>query len=329
MSLQIIKAGILDTIQDGGRYGYQHLGINPGGGMDRYAQRLGNALLGKDLNAPVIEMHFPASQILFEERMIICLTGADLSARINGQRIPLSQPVAINTNTVLSFEKIISGARCYLSFLDEPDLIMWLGSHSTNLKAQAGGINGRALKKGDRINFKKVFDPESLLAGKDFLILPWRVNEDIKNATMVRLIKGQEWNWLTEDSKTHFKNEAYTISNSSDRMGYRLKGNALATNTTEQLISSPVTFGTVQLLPDGQLIILMADHQTTGGYPRIGNVISIDLPVLAQKNPGDKIMFVEATQLFAEQELAAQQKHLLHLQAASKMKIEKFLNVTR
>src|SRR3978361_1664650 len=108
MSLQIIKAGILDAIQDQGRYGYQHLGINPGGAMDTYSAQLANALLGKDLNAPVIEMHFPASQILFVKETIICISGADFSPEINTKRIPINQPLAINKNRVLHFNKMLS-----------------------------------------------------------------------------------------------------------------------------------------------------------------------------------------------------------------------------
>src|SRR5688572_33257712 len=109
MSLQIIKSGLLDTIQDQGRYAYQYLGINPGGVMDRFSAQLSNALLGKDLNSPVIEIHFPSPLISFEKRTIICITGADFSPTINKKKIPIDQPIAVNKNNLLQFEKMRSG----------------------------------------------------------------------------------------------------------------------------------------------------------------------------------------------------------------------------
>lgn len=329
MSIQIIKAGILDTVQDRGRYGYQHLGINPGGEMDIFSAQLSNCLLGKEMNAPVIEMHFPAAQIFFEEETVICITGGDFLPVINKNKIPVGQPVAINTNSILQFEKVISGATCYLSILQDLTLDKWLNSYSTNIKAEAGGWNGRKLKKGDRINFKNNVECTALLSNKDFILLPWGKRETEKTGlNKIRFIKGNEWDWLTNDAINIFKQNNFSISNNSDRMGYRLMGKELKTKENDSLLSSAVTFGTIQLLPDGQLIILMADHQTTGGYPRIANVISADLSLLAQKKPGDKINFSEADHKIAEQEIIKQHNYLQQLQTTCKFKMEKILNVT-
>ena len=154
MSLKIIKTGLFDTIQDMGRYGYQHLGINPGGCMDRYAAALANALLGKELNSPVIEMHFPAATILFEADTLICIAGADMIPTINEQEIPLHQPLKIFAKDLLSFRGLRNGARCYLAILHDLRLESWLGSFSTNSRAEAGGFNGRSLKKEDVIELK-------------------------------------------------------------------------------------------------------------------------------------------------------------------------------
>ena len=327
MSLQIIKAGILDTIQDQGRYGYQHLGINPSGAMDLYAAQLANALLGKDLNAAVIEIHFPTPKILFQKETIICITGANFSPTIDHKKIPVNQPIAINKNTVLHFEKMLSGARCYLSIFHDLDLEKWLNSYSTNLVAGAGGFNGRALKKGDVINFKNNFDYKYLAEGNSFALLPWTI-EATSLKKEIRFIKGNEWDWLTDDATKIFVEGNYKILNNSNRMGYRLEGIALKVKEEMQLISSGVTFGTIQLLPDGQLIVLMADHQTTGGYPRIGHVITADLPMLAQCNPGDEIKFKAVEIAIAEQEFIQQQRDLQQMQTGSKFKIEKLLNVT-
>src|SRR5690348_5327335 len=135
MSLKIIKAGLLDTVQDLGRHGFGHQGINPSGAMDRFSASLGNALLGKELNAPVIEMHFPAAKIHFQTEAVICLAGADFTPLIDGNEIHIHQPVAVNKNAVLSFTRIRNGARCYLALLNELRIESWLNSYSTNLKA--------------------------------------------------------------------------------------------------------------------------------------------------------------------------------------------------
>lgn len=326
MSLEIIKSGLLDTIQDLGRYGYQHLGINPGGAMDRLSAQAANALLGKEFNSPVIEMHFPTATILFQKETIICITGADFSPTINHKSIPIEQPVVVNKKTILQFEKKISGARCYLAFLHEFDIEKWLDSYSTNLVANAGGFKGRTLQKGDIINFKNNVEYKNLAGEKDFVILPWSSSEKLLSKKEIRFIIGNEWNWLTDEGQNFFANNGFQITNNSNRMGYRLKGNPLTVKEDKQLISSGVTFGTIQLLPDGQLIILMANHQTTGGYTRVGHVISADLPILAQKNPGDEIKFLHVEINFAQQEFLEQHTNLLQMQTASKFKIEKLLN---
>lgn len=323
MSLQIIKPGLLDTIQDTGRYGFQHLGINPTGVMDPFSAQLANALLGKDLNSAVIEMHFPAAHILFEEETIICLTGADFSPTINRRTLPLGQPVAIPKNSILQFEKKIAGARCYLSVIHHLALDKWLNSYSTHLIAAAGGFNGRPLKKGDTITFTNNLVIKNSHGNKPFTLLPWKATENISLKKEIRFITGNEWDWLTENSTKKFTGNKYHISNNSNRMGYRLKGNALRVKEDRQLISSGVTFGTIQLLPDGQLIVLMADHQTTGGYPRIAHVISADLPLLAQSNAGDEIRFSEVEHSIAEQALLKQLRELRQVLTASKFKIEK------
>jgi antagonist of KipI len=323
MSLEIIRAGILDTIQDTGRYGYQHLGINPSGAMDRHAAQAANALLGKDLSAPVIEMHFPAAGILFHRETIICITGADLCPSVNKKNIPVAQPVLIPKNSVLNFQKKITGARCYVAVLHDLDLPLWLNSHSTNLVAKAGGYNGRALKKGDKLHFKN--DELHLAIKKEPFNLPWRSSENISLKKEIRFIKGNEWETLKEEGAKIFTSGKFRISSSSNRMGYRLQGTRLTVNNEAQLVSSGVTFGTIQLLPNGQLIILMADHQTTGGYPRIAQVISADLPLLAQSNPGDEIFFTEVNVKTAEEAFIDQHSELLQMQSASAFNIQKFL----
>ena len=324
MSLEITRAGILDTIQDGGRYGYQHLGINPGGAMDHFSAQLSNALIGKDLNAPVIELHFPACSFLIKKGTIICLAGADFSAFINEESIPIHQPVFVKEGSLLGFKNKNWGARCYLSILHEMQMEKWLGSYSTNIKAGSGGWHGKQLKTGDEIEFKQtdILNQQSI----HHLLLPWRVDGIKKNFTHnLNVIVGNEWNWLTEASQYSFQHYDFQISITADRMGYRLIGKKLKIKEDKSLLSSAVNFGTIQLLPDGQLIILMADHQTTGGYPRVAHVISAELPLLAQTNPNEKINFQLTDLETAQEKLLQQQKYLLEISDACKLKMEKYL----
>lgn len=326
MSLRITRQGVLDTIQDMGRYGHQYLGINCNGAMDRFSAQLANALLGRELSAPVIEIHFPASRFSFEKEAIICLSGADFSPTINDVPVPLHQPFAVNKRTVLKFEKLQTGARCYLSILNEMKLHKWLDSYSTNLKAGAGGWEGRAVMKNDVIHFQNGFALSGLLHEKDLVVLPWKAQDIVDTRNEIEFIIGSEWNWLTKELQDTFQEQWFQITNEADRMGYLLAGQSLQAMNNDQLVSSAVCFGTVQLLPTGQLIILMADHQTAGGYPRIAHVISAHLPILAQKKPNDVIKFKMTSLAEAEKKLLSQKKYLQQLQIACKFRMEEFLN---
>lgn len=327
MSLKIIKKGLLDTVQDGGRYGFQHLGINPNGAIDRFAAALANALLGKEEIAPTLEMHFPAAEILFQEATIICITGGDFSPEINDAPIPLNQPIIVSKNTKLNFKKWVRGARCYLAALDDLVIEEWLNSSSTHLIAKAGGWHGRSLQTEDVIPFKRKIK-HFPLPNNAFTILPWRADIDSTEITSIQFMRGREWNWLTERAKHTFVTSTFRVTNNSDRMGYRLSGEMMGIAKMDQLVTAGVNFGTVQLLPNGQLIILMADHQTTGGYPKVAHVISTHLPLLAQMLPGASFRFKETDLLKAEQALLDQKKYILHLKNACRFNIEKVLNAT-
>ena len=323
MSLKILKAGMLDTIQDLGRLGYQQFGINPTGTMDRYAASIANILVGNKQNEAVIEMHFPAPSIFFEETTLIALSGADFDANINGRSIPLDQPVIINKDRTLQFRSLKSKSHCYLAVRGGMKIPTWLNSYSTNIKAEAGGYSGRRLLKDDVIELNSGTSYD-LPGDDDFRILPWKANEEFGMASTIELmlIKSNEWDWLDKSSQEKFLKNPFYISPNSDRMGYRLASESLFAVIKTELISSAVNFGTIQLLPDGQLIILMADHQTTGGYPRLGNVISTHLPMLAQLKAGEEIRFKFTDHQTAEGLLIKQRQHLLQLEIACKLKLE-------
>ncbi|HMG67864.1 MAG TPA: biotin-dependent carboxyltransferase family protein [Chitinophagaceae bacterium] len=327
MSLRIIKAGVLDTIQDLGRYGVQHLGINPGGAMDRFAAQAVNMLLGNCVDEAVIEIHFPSSIFLFEQEAMLAIGGADFSATINGEEIPPWHPVITAKNSILQFQKWKQGARCYVAVREKLEIQKWLNSYSTNLKAAIGGFDGRSLQKGDSIRFKEKNDYKTFLKDQDFVVLPWKADVGWNEIPIKRIavIPGNEWTHLNEISKEVFLTESFIIDSLADRMGYRLKGKVIQ-EKNEELVSAVVSFGTIQLLPNGELTILMADHQTTGGYPRIAHIVSAHLPMVAQKQTGDKIQFRLTDLTYAEELLFKQQQHLLQLQNACKFRLEEFFN---
>jgi antagonist of KipI len=328
MSIRIIKAGVLDSLQDMGRYGYQHLGINPTGAMDKFAAQIANILAGNDPSEAVVEIHFPASIFLFEQPALIALCGADFSASINGENVPVSHAFIVNKNTLLQFHQPRQGGRVYLAVKGGFGTGKWLGSCSTHLKAMAGGHHGRSLRKNDQLFFREAIDFSSLLGEKEFILLPWQA--DLKWETNeekeILALHGHEWDRLTNEAKENFLMTSFAITNQSDRMGYRLDNTPLQMTSNEEIVSSAVSFGTVQLLPDGRLILLMADHQTTGGYPRVAHVITAHHSKVSQMKAGDKIYFRLTDQQTAENLLIRQQQHLLQLQNACKFKLDEFLN---
>jgi antagonist of KipI len=204
----------------------------------------------------------------------------------------------------------------------------WLDSCSTNLKAEAGGFNGNKLKKNDQLVLNKSFNCMEHTGAADFKILPWKANDELGAGLpgKIYFLPGPEWDWLDEESKKTITEKTFAISVNSDRMGYRLQGEALKKKNNEELISSAVCFGTMQLLPDGQLIILMADHQTSGGYPRAGNVISACHANLAQMKAGDLINFEMTDHKIAEELFIKQQRHLHQLETACKLRLENFIH---
>lgn len=325
--IQVIQQGLLDTIQDGGRYGYQHLGINPGGAMDRVALAIANSLVGNDMMEAAIELHFPASAFLFDTDAMIALSGADFGAIINGRPLDINRPVLVNKQTVLRFNKPVSGARCYLAIRGGLTLTPWLGSYSTHLKAGAGGFDGRPLKKNDHLHLRPGSISPSWLRGKEMIALPWTadVSHLYPSKEVIHTLPGSQWSGLQEDARQQFAHAAFTLTEQSDRMGFRLSGPALATQPREEQLSAGITRGTIQLLPDGQLIILMADHQTTGGYARLAHVITADMPALSQRMPYQELHFSMTDEKTASALLWKQEQDLHYLQNACKLRLEEWL----
>lgn len=295
MSIIIKKTGILTTIQDLGRINFRRFGVNPNGAMDATAARLINILLGSDETEAVLETHFPAPALKFEDSTIFAVGGANFGAKLDEQPIENWRPYFAEKNQILSFPNKISGNRAYLSVKGGFKIEKWLGSASTNLTAKIGGFKGGSLQKGDCLNFNSRFK----IQDSKFKIPNSKFNFRISNSVIpvysslptVRIVAGAEFGKLNALSEQNFLKNNFTVSQNSNRMGFRLDGEPLYLLEKMELVSSAVNFGTIQLLPDGQMIILMADAQTSGGYPRIAHVVSKDLPVLAQLGAGDKVNF--------------------------------------
>jgi antagonist of KipI len=324
VSIRIIEAGLLDTIQDQGRFGHSASGINFNGAMDNVAASTANYLVGNDDDEAVLEMHFPAAVMRFDAPSLVAITGTDFTPQVNDQPLQPNTAVIVPATSILQFTKIKKGARAYLAIYGGFDLPKWLGSYSTNLKAKAGGYKGRSLQKGDVLNAKRAL-PFNDVAG--LKPLPWHADiaECYGTDNVARIIKGSEYDRFTECSETIFTGNSFSISPQSDRMGYRLSGSPLQSREQKQMISSAVTKGTIQLLPNGQLIVLMADHQTAGGYPKIGHVISADIPKLAQMQINTSLRFEIVSVETAEALLLKQHRHLHQLKDACLFRLQEFI----
>lgn len=325
MSIKIIRPGILTILQDAGRFGYRGIGIGSGGAMDMFAMKVAHYLCGNQDSEAVIEMNFPGPEILFEQDAIISITGADFSAIINETIIPAWRTCLVKKDSVLKFKQPVSGAKAYLAVHGGWMAEKWLGSYATHEKLTIGGFKGRALQKDDRINFteNKIYFTENK-------ILPWHIsihelNKIYQPSPAIHCIPGAEYELLTETSKRNLEQQEFTIGNKSDRMGYRLNNQPLLLQQPIELVSSPVDMGTLQLLPTGDCIVLMADHQTTGGYPRIASVIKADQPKLAQAKPGQSINFTMISLEAAEDKYMSMQKTLQELKGVCHFNLKKYI----
>jgi len=324
VSLEILKAGVLDTVQDAGRPGYRKWGIGPGGAMDPYASRVANALVGNDAHAALLEMHFPASHILFHRDALVSLTGAEMLPTLQGYEVPQWKPLIVKAGNVLTFRRRNKGARCYLAIRGGVAVAPWLGSRSTNLKINAGGFHGRALRKGDVIPVHDDTFPKAIPGA--FKALLWSVNHTAaySPADEIFFTPGHEGNWLSETSWRDVLTQSFMIESSSDRMAYHVSHSALTFWKKQELLSSAVCAGTIQALPGGKLLILMADHQTTGGYPKIGHVATAHLPRLAQLNAGDMFRLKKIPVEESEKMLLSLGRDLRDIQAACRKKLEDY-----
>jgi antagonist of KipI len=297
--------------------------------MDRIAAEMANALVGNNSSEPLMELHYPASSLLFDKTTLIAITGADFCPYIDGNPVANNHTIIINAGNTLHFTKNKKGARTYIAIHGGWKADFWLNSYSTNSKASAGGYKGAILKKGDLLKIKKNNYPfNNIFSKNNFDTIPLKLNISgfYTNQSIIRCTTGSEFEWLTEESKNIFQSNPYKLTIQSDRMGYRLQSDSLSMREHSPLLSSGVTIGTIQFLPNGQLIVLMADHQTTGGYPKIGHVISADIHKLAQLGPNSIINFKLVSQKEAEQSFLQQRFELDQLKKRVAAKFTKIFS---
>ncbi len=293
-ALRVISPGLLTTVQDMGRSGSQASGMTESGAMDRLSLGQANLLAGNAENAAALEMNYLGGKYRIEGNGRIALAGADMMPRLNGKPVKNNVPLDVQDGDVLELGPAVRGVRCYLAVAGGIDVPVVLGSRSTNLKAGIGGFEGRKLKAGDRLK-ACVSGAGGSEPGQEqpgvLDILSSRTDAD--GITEIRVIFGPQDFMFSPEAKETFTQSVYTVTNSSDRMGYRLDGPAVQAENGTDIISDGICFGSVQIPGSGQPIIMMADHQTSGGYAKIATVISSDLPLLAQLGPGSRIRFAE------------------------------------
>jgi len=275
--IEVLRAGVFTSIQDLKRVGFKRYGIPKSGPMDQYSHLLANWLVGNKLYSETIEVTFlgPKIKFLFDTKIGLC--GTKTSIFLNEKKIEMNKTLTVNSGDILDIKSCSSGNRVYLSIKGEMKLTKDFDSLSTYDKVNIGGVNGRKLIKGDKIEFKERKFNENR-------IIPEILRKN-QNERIVRVIKGPEYHLVDRKSME----KSFTISPISDRMGIRLSNNRIKLKSNSEIESSVVTEGTIQLPPDGNPIILMRDAQTTGGYPRIGIVCKVDISKLSQIKANQKI----------------------------------------
>ena len=299
MTIYVVKPGALSTLQDFGRFGYQRYGVIVDGAMDEWAHRVANLLVGNRETEATLEITLIGPSLAFDEPAVVAICGADLSPRIGDRDVPMDRPVRLSAGSVLEFGRRRAGCRAYLAVKGGYAVAPVMGSKSTYLRGGFGGFEGRALRKGDMIAIGEAADhsPGNAIEADDTpFIAPAspsiaRTRSTGAEIQSVRVVQGPQWPLFADDAQRAFTTAAFVLTPSSDRMGYRLEGAKLVTREPIEMISEGVSFGTIQVPPDGNPIILMADCQTTGGYPKIAQAVSVDLPLLAQMMPGQKMRF--------------------------------------
>ena len=304
-SLAVIKAGMLTTVQDLGRWGYQSGGVPVAGPMDSYSHRLANRLVGNDREAAALEITLVGPELDADDDVLCAVCGARFEITAGGRRVPLDQPFELRKGERLRFGERLAGARATLAVRGGFDLPPVLGSRATSLISAMGPLGGRAVTTGTLL---PVGGAATRLAST--ACVPLRLPE---GGARLHAIPGPHDAWFTPDALELFFSARFTLSTKSNRMGYRLDGPALMHGSDADILSDATPIGSVQVPKSGQPILLMADRQTTGGYPKIATVTAADLPIAGQLAPGDWVSFAPCTRREAVDALQRLERRLAGL----------------
>jgi antagonist of KipI len=302
MSVIHVQApGLFTTVQDLGRPGFGAMGVSASGAADPISLRLGNRLVGNTDGASALEMTLLGGTFLFPEGGIVALAGSDFDADLDGQQVSVWTPIQIGPRQTFRVGRTRSGARCYLCVQGGITVDHFLGSASTHILSGLGGFNGRALRKGDVLPITPAATTfrKRRISSQAF--------QHLSPRKRLRVTSGPQNDWFAESAQRLFYTNVYRVTEDSNRMGLRLKGAAIVPHARGSMITEGVSLGAVQVPDGGQPIILFVEQQTTGGYPKIANVISADLPSIGQLRPRDEIRFAQidletARTLLKEQE---------------------------
>jgi antagonist of KipI len=314
--VKVIKPGFFTTIQDLGRRASQKFGVSACGAMDPLSLRLANILVGNDEGEAALEATLIGPRLRFITDGVIAITGGDLSPSINGNPVPMWKSLRVYKDDELSLGGCNYGCRAYISFAGGIEVPKVIGSRSTFIRGNYGGIEGRLLEAGDEIPIGISPISYSKIAGRK--LRPEHI-PDYKKERLIRFIAGPQTSAFTTESLDIFTSNPYTVTNESDRMGYRLQGEQLKHVNGADIISDFITVGSIQVPAVGQPIILMADCQISGGYTKIGVVISVDIPYIAQKKPTDQIHFQAIEVLDAQEHWINQEKFISDLRLNNRM----------
>lgn len=316
---KVIKAGIFDTIQDLGRFGFQQYGMPVSGAMDPYALRIGNRLLGNEENEAGLEISTPGLSLEVPNQTVITITGANFNPTINNSPAPMWEVIEVKKGDIISFNQIKSGCRSYLLATGGIDVPIILGSKSTYVRGKIGGLKGRSLKKADIINIGKTNQELQNIIGRK---VPANNLPAYHEENEIRVILGPQDDYFINEELHAFLNSFYEITVNSDRMGYRLKGPKIESKNGSDIITDGIPLGSIQVPRDGMPIVMLADRQTTGGYAKIATVISVDMDKFAQMKPGDKVKFTQINLEEAHQLLDEREKKITEIQFEKKETIE-------
>ena len=298
MSIKVLKPGVQTTVQDIGRYGYSHFGISSSGPADQFSFRLGNIILGNDEKLASLEMTLLGGDFQFNSDAEIAITGSRFNISLDGKYIDYNLPIFVKKNQILSIGMTDGGARCYLSIKGGVKTQNYLNSKTTHVMAGMGGFLGRPLKKGDIVEIGKDNGVNSIDISN---------NIDEINRSIILINRGLQSSYFSDSTWDSFTSKMFTVSEVFSRMGIRLTGNPIHSSKGNEILTEGIPIGAIQVPGGGEPIISFVEHQTTGGYPKIANVISADLCKVGQLKPGDEfqfklISFEEAESLRLDQE---------------------------